>query len=88
MILGSLVGQYVHKRISVKVFRVMVFLLLIASGSMLIKGALGIPAAAALLPPFTLLVILQLAFGKKVAAMLKKVNNHLCGFKFIPAHIL
>ncbi|HCC6045264.1 TPA: sulfite exporter TauE/SafE family protein, partial [Escherichia coli] len=56
MILGSLVGQYVHKRISVKVFRVMVFLLLIASGSMLIKGALGIPAAAALLPPFTLLV--------------------------------
>lgn len=25
MILGSLVGQYVHKRISVKVFRVMVF---------------------------------------------------------------
>ncbi|MFP1528914.1 TSUP family transporter [Escherichia coli] len=69
MILGSLVGQYVHKRISVKVFRVMVFLLLIASGSMLIKGALGIPAAAALLPPFTLLVILQLAFGKKVAAI-------------------
>ncbi|HGZ0683009.1 TPA: sulfite exporter TauE/SafE family protein [Escherichia coli] len=65
----SLVGQYVHKRISVKVFRVMVFLLLIASGSMLIKGALGIPAAAALLPPFTLLVILQLAFGKKVAAI-------------------
>ncbi|BEA18716.1 hypothetical protein VEE05_44340 [Escherichia coli] len=58
-----------HKRISVKVFRVMVFLLLIASGSMLIKGALGIPAAAALLPPFTLLVILQLAFGKKVAAI-------------------
>lgn len=47
----------------------MVFLLLIASGSMLIKGALGIPAAAALLPPFTLLVILQLAFGKKVAAI-------------------
>jgi len=33
------------------------------------KGAVETPAAAALLPPFTLLVILQLAFGKKVAAI-------------------
>lgn len=86
MLLGSLVGQYVHKRISVKVFRVMVFLLLIASGSMLIKGALGIPAAAALLPPFTLLVILQLAFAKKwrQSVGLKKVNNHYAGFNLYP----
>ncbi|MDU9552964.1 sulfite exporter TauE/SafE family protein, partial [Escherichia coli] len=53
----------------VKVFRVMAFILLIASGSMLINGALGIPAAAALLPPFPSLVILQLAFGKTVAAI-------------------
>ncbi|GKX54315.1 UPF0721 transmembrane protein [Leminorella grimontii] len=69
MILGSIVGQYVHKRISVKVFRVMVFLLLIASGAMLIKGATGISALSALLPAFALLVILQLAFGKKIAAI-------------------
>lgn len=69
MILGSLVGQYVHKRISVKVFRLMVFLLLIASGAMLIKGATGISAASALLPAFGLLAVLQLAFGRKVVAI-------------------
>jgi len=69
MILGSLVGQYVHKRISVKVFRLIVFLLLIASGAMLIKGATGISAASALLPAFGLLAVLQLAFGRKVAAI-------------------
>lgn len=69
MILGSIVGQYVHKRISVKIFRIMVFLLLIASGAMLIKGAMGISALCALLPVFSLLIILQLIFGKKVAAI-------------------
>ncbi|MFG6656692.1 sulfite exporter TauE/SafE family protein [Scandinavium sp. M-37] len=69
MILGSLVGQYVHKRISVNVFRLMVFLLLIASGAMLIKGAMGISALSALLPPFALLLALHLLFGKKVAAI-------------------
>ncbi|MFP2422754.1 sulfite exporter TauE/SafE family protein [Pseudescherichia vulneris] len=69
MILGSLVGQYVHKRISVNVFRLMVFLLLIASGAMLIKGAMGISALSALLPPFALLLVLQLLFGKRVAAI-------------------
>ncbi|HDG1669037.1 sulfite exporter TauE/SafE family protein [Kluyvera ascorbata] len=69
MLLGSIVGQYVHKRISVKVFRIMVFLLLIASGAMLIKGATGISAISALLPAFGLLAIMQLAFGKKVAAI-------------------
>ncbi|WP_414165423.1 sulfite exporter TauE/SafE family protein [Superficieibacter sp. BNK-5] len=69
MILGSIVGQYVHKRISVKVFRIMVFLLLIASGAMLIKGATGISALSALLPVFTILIIMQLLFGKKVAAI-------------------
>jgi uncharacterized membrane protein YfcA len=69
MILGSLVGQYVHKRISVNVFRVMVFLLLIASGAMLIKGAMGLSALSALLPPFGLLLVLHLLFGKKVAAI-------------------
>lgn len=69
MLLGSLVGQYVHKRISVKTFRIMVFLLLIASGAMLIKGATGISAISALLPAFGLLAVLQLAFGKKVAAI-------------------
>nr|WP_318384438.1 sulfite exporter TauE/SafE family protein [uncultured Enterobacter sp.] len=69
MILGSLVGQYVHKRISVKIFRMVVFLLLIASGAMLIKGATGISALAALLPAFGTLAVLQLAFGKKVAAI-------------------
>lgn len=69
MILGSIVGQYVHKRISVKVFRIMVFLLLIASGAMLIKGATGISALAALLPVFSVLVIFQMLFGKKVAAI-------------------
>ncbi|HAT1573105.1 MAG: sulfite exporter TauE/SafE family protein [Kluyvera cryocrescens] len=69
MILGSLVGQYVHKRIPVNIFRVMVFLLLIASGAMLIKGATGISALSALLPVFGLLLVLQLLFGKKVAAL-------------------
>ena len=69
MILGSLVGQYVHKRIPVNIFRVMVFLLLIASGAMLIKGAPGISALSALLPVFGLLLVLQLLFGKKVAAL-------------------
>lgn len=69
MILGSLVGQYVHKRISVKVFRLMVFLLLIASGVMLIKGATGISALAALAPAFGSLLVLHLLFGKKVAAI-------------------
>lgn len=69
MILGSLVGQYVHKRIPVNVFRVMVFLLLIASGAMLIKGATGISALSALLPVFGVLAILQYLFGKKVAAI-------------------
>ncbi|WP_312315457.1 sulfite exporter TauE/SafE family protein [Atlantibacter sp.] len=69
MIFGSLVGQYVHKRISVKIFRIIVFLLLIASGAMLIKGATGIAAATALIPVFGLLIVLQLLFGKKVAAI-------------------
>lgn len=69
MILGSFVGQYVHQRISVRVFRVMVFLLLIASGAMLIKGALGISTLSALAPPFGVLAVLQLLFGKKVAAI-------------------
>lgn len=69
MILGSLVGQYVHKRISVNVFRVMVFLLLIASGAMLIKGATGISTLSALLPVFGLLLVLHILFGKKVAAI-------------------
>ena len=69
MILGSLVGQYVHKRISVNVFRVMVFLLLIASGAMLIKGATGISTLSALLPVFGLLLVLQILFGKKVATI-------------------
>ena len=69
MILGSLVGQYVHKRISVNVFRIMVFLLLIGPRAMLIKGATGISPAAALIPVFGLLIVLQLMFGKKVAAI-------------------
>lgn len=69
MILGSLVGQFVHKRISVNVFRTMVFLLLIASGAMLIKGATGISTLTALAPAFGLLLILHLLFGKKVAAI-------------------
>lgn len=71
MVLGSLVGQYVHKRISVKVFRVLVFLLLIASGAMLIKGAMGISTLTAILPPFALLAVLQLLFGKKIAEIRK-----------------
>ncbi|EOE6855255.1 sulfite exporter TauE/SafE family protein [Cronobacter sakazakii] len=69
MVLGSFVGQYVHQRISVRVFRVLVFLLLIASGVMLIKGALGISTLSALVPPFGVLAVLQLLFGKKVAAI-------------------
>lgn len=69
MILGSLVGQYVHKRIPVNTFRVVVFLLLITSGAMLIKGALGISTLSALLPVFAVLGLLHLVFGKKVAAI-------------------
>lgn len=69
MILGSIVGQYVHKRIPVSVFRIMVFILLIASGAMLIKGATGISALMALGPVFVVLVLAQLLFGKKVAAI-------------------
>lgn len=75
MILGSLVGQYVHKRISVRAFRLMVFLLLIASGSMLIKGALVIPAWQALVPSFGLLAVMQLLFGKKVAAIRAEIEQ-------------
>lgn len=75
MILGSLVGQYVHKRISVNVFRVMVFLLLIASGAMLIKGATGISTLSALLPVFGLLLILHVLFGKQVAAIRAASQN-------------
>ncbi|ENJ4070664.1 sulfite exporter TauE/SafE family protein [Enterobacter hormaechei] len=69
MILGSLVGQYVHKRIPVNTFRVVVFLLLITSGAMLIKGALGISTLIAILPVFAVLGLLHLIFGKKVAAI-------------------
>ncbi|PJG60665.1 sulfite exporter TauE/SafE family protein [Aeromonas cavernicola] len=69
MILGSLVGQYVHKRIPVPIFRVLVFILLIGSGSMLIVGALKVPAWYVLLPAFGLLGIAQLCWGKKIAAM-------------------
>ncbi|MFB4358062.1 sulfite exporter TauE/SafE family protein [Pantoea sp. BS_4] len=69
MILGSLVGQYVHQRISVSTFRLMVLLLLIASGAMLIKGALAIPAWSVLVPVFGLLAIMQWVLGKKVAAI-------------------
>lgn len=80
MILGSIVGQYVHKRIPVSVFRIMVFILLIASGAMLIKGATGASALLVLGPVFTVLVLAQLLFGKKVAAIraqeeLRKVNR-------------
>jgi uncharacterized membrane protein YfcA len=75
MILGSLVGQYVHKHISVKVFRVLVFILLIASGAMLIKGALGISALAALVPPFALLVVLQVLFGKRISALRNAIEG-------------
>jgi hypothetical protein len=69
MLLGSIVGQYVHKRIPVSVFRIMVFILLIASGAMLIKGATGISAMLALGPVFATLMVAQLIFGKKVAAI-------------------
>ncbi|EBE0058133.1 sulfite exporter TauE/SafE family protein, partial [Salmonella enterica] len=44
---------------------------LIASGAMLIKGALGVSAATALLPPFVLLAILQILLGKKIAEIRK-----------------
>lgn len=79
MILGSIIGQYVHKRIPVSVFRVMVFILLIASGAMLIKGATGVSALIVLGPVFAVLVLAQLLFGKKVAAIraqeeLRKAN--------------
>ncbi|QKJ66560.1 sulfite exporter TauE/SafE family protein [Deefgea piscis] len=69
MILGSLVGQWVHKRLPVALFRKLVFILLIASGGMLIKGATGWPAYAVLGPVFALLGLLQLIFGKKIAAI-------------------
>lgn len=69
MILGSIVGQYVHKRIPVSVFRIMVFILLIASGAMLIKGATGMSALMALGPVFVVLIMAQCLFGKKVAAI-------------------
>ncbi|HEY3589414.1 MAG TPA: sulfite exporter TauE/SafE family protein [Buttiauxella sp.] len=69
MILGSIVGQYVHKRIPVSVFRIMVFILLIASGAMLIKGATGASAVLVLGPVFAVLLLAQLLFGKKVAAI-------------------
>lgn len=69
MILGSIVGQYVHKRIPVSVFRIMVFILLIASGAMLIKGATGASALLVLGPVFAVLILAQLLFGKKVAAI-------------------
>ncbi|WP_447887335.1 sulfite exporter TauE/SafE family protein [Serratia fonticola] len=80
MILGSIVGQYVHKRIPVSVFRIMVFILLIASGAMLIKGATGASTLLVLGPVFTVLVLVQLLFGKKVATIraqeeLRKVNR-------------
>ena len=68
-------GQYVHKRISVRAFRLMVFLLLIASGSMLIKGALDIPAWQVLVPSFGLLAVMQLLFGKKVAAIRAEIEQ-------------
>ncbi|OBT24591.1 sulfite exporter TauE/SafE family protein [Vibrio splendidus] len=71
MILGSIVGQYVHKRIPTSVFRLMVFVLLIASGAMLIKGAADLPAALCLGVAFGALAICQFAFGKKVAAIRK-----------------
>lgn len=79
MILGSIVGQYVHKRIPVSVFRIMVFILLIASGAMLIKGATGASALLVLGPVFAVLVLAQLMFGKKVAVIraqeeLRKAN--------------
>lgn len=69
MILGSLVGQWVHVRIPQHVFRKMVFGLLIASGAMLIKGAAGLPAWMCLGSAFGALAIMQLLFGKKVAAL-------------------
>ncbi|AWK84935.1 sulfite exporter TauE/SafE family protein [Azospirillum thermophilum] len=67
MILGSLVGQFVHKRLPTPVFRKLVFMLLIASGAMLIKGAAGLPALPVLATVFIPFIILQLIFGKKIA---------------------
>ena len=69
MILGSLIGQFVHKRIPVSIFRIVVFILLIASGSMLIVGALHIPAWQVLAPTFGLLAVGQILFGKKTASI-------------------
>jgi uncharacterized membrane protein YfcA len=69
MILGSLVGQFVHKRIPVAVFRIMVFILLIGSGAMLIKGASGLSAVLCLGVAFGTLAVCQMLFGKKVAAI-------------------
>ncbi|QIZ77487.1 sulfite exporter TauE/SafE family protein [Ferrimonas lipolytica] len=69
MIAGSLVGQWVHKRIPTPIFRKMVFMLLIGSGAMLIKGYLDVPAWTCLVPAFGGVAILQLIFGKKVAAI-------------------
>lgn len=69
MILGSLVGQFVHKRIPPPVFRKLVFYLLIGSGAMLIKGAAKLPAMPVLGAAFGLLIILTLLYGKKVDAM-------------------
>lgn len=71
MILGSIVGQFVHKRIPTPVFRIMVFILLIGSGAMLIKGASGLSAALCLGVAFGTLAVCQILFGKKVAAIRK-----------------
>jgi uncharacterized membrane protein YfcA len=42
MIAGSLIGNMVHKRIPAEKFKKLVFALLLASGIMLVKGALGL----------------------------------------------
>lgn len=75
MILGSLIGQFVHKRIPVAIFRIVVFILLIASGSMLIVGALHIPAWQVLAPTFGLLAVGQILFGKKIASIRSAHSN-------------
>ncbi|MEJ8824534.1 sulfite exporter TauE/SafE family protein [Variovorax humicola] len=69
MILGSLVGQFVHKRLPPPVFRKLVFYLLIGSGAMLIKGAAQLPALPVLGIAFGTLIVLTLIFGRKVAAI-------------------
>ncbi len=51
------------------VFCILVFILLIASGAMLIKGAMGLSVPAVLGPGFTVLVMAQRLFGKRVAAI-------------------